>query len=185
MPVEPARASFVTARTGAPTIRREERADFDEVEMMVRRAFPGPEEAALVREIRGTHERIISLVAESDERLAGHIMFTPVGIGDDPGERGPIALGPMAVDPPLQRQGIGSALVEGGLAACRDAGETLVFVLGHAGYYPRFGFRPAADAGYHYRSRDLDPHFMMLELAPGAGSGRGGWIRYLPAFEVA
>jgi putative acetyltransferase len=74
----------------------------------------------------------------------------------------------MAVLPEFQNRGIGSALVRAGLEACRNIGESVVFVLGHLEFYPRFGFQPAAQKGLRYKSLDFDPHFMVAELSPGA-----------------
>ena len=89
----------------------------------------------------------------------------------------------MAVDPECQRKGIGAALINAGLRACRESGDRLVFVLGHAEYYPRFGFRPAAPAGFHYKSSEFDPYFMMLELVAGSAPPGGGMVSYHPEFD--
>jgi len=92
------------------------------------------------------------------------------------------ALGPMAVLPERQGEGIGGALVRAGLAACRAAGYDLCIVLGHAEYYPRFGFRPSAPFGIRWE-HGAEAHFMVLELRPGALAGRGGVARYRPEFD--
>ena len=89
----------------------------------------------------------------------------------------------MAVVPSAQRRGIGSALVSAGLDACRmfDA----VVVLGHAGYYPRFGFVPASRFSLRCEYDVPDDVFMVRELRPGALAGKRGTIRYHPAFGAA
>ena len=89
----------------------------------------------------------------------------------------------MAVLPRCQRRGVGTALVEAGLEACREAGEPVVVVLGHPDYYPRFGFRPAWDAGLYFLSPGPNPAFMVRELEAGALAGRRGQVRYHPAFD--
>ncbi len=89
----------------------------------------------------------------------------------------------MAVAPERQKQGVGSRLVRAGLDACRALGEDVVVVLGHAEYYPRFGFEPAAARGLRYRGPDFDPHFFVAELRPGALEGVSGRVRYHPEFE--
>jgi putative acetyltransferase len=94
-----------------------------------------------------------------------------------------MALGPLAVEPADQARGLGGMLVRAGLEACAARGAGLVFVLGHPGYYPRFGFEPAAACGFHYRSADFDRAFFVKELLPGAVRGRSGWVRYHEAFE--
>ena len=125
----------------------------------------------------------LSLVAEVDGQLAGHVMFSPLYIDSPSGEVISIQLGPLAVLPELQRQGIGSALVEGGIAACRLLGYDYVFVLGHRTYYPRFGFRPARHRGIIFQ--DGRDSFMVLELRPGALEGLSGNVRYGPEFDAA
>ena len=69
-----------------------------------------------------------------------------------------------------------------GLERCATLAR-IVVVLGHAAYYPRFGFRAASGYGLRYRSEVFDPSFFALELAPGALSGISGWVRYHQAFE--
>ena len=164
-------------------IRREAPSDFAAVDQVLQRAFARPAEAELVRQIRTADPRVISLVALSHDQVTGHILFTPVSIEGQDDQTLYLALGPMAVDPPHQRTGIGSALVNEGLAACRTTGAGLVFVLGHAGYYPRFGFQLAGPLGFHYKSEEFDPNFMVIYLVPKAAGSAGGLVSYLPAFE--
>jgi putative acetyltransferase len=165
-----------------PVIVREEApADFSSVEALLERAFGRPDEASLVRRVRDADPRVISLVAVTDDRIVGHILFTPVAM--EAHQTLLMGLGPMAVEPAQQRQGIGTALAREGLEACRAAGTGLIFVLGHAEYYPRFGFQPAAASGFHYKSEEFDPHFMVLELVPGSTGARGGMVSYLPEFD--
>ncbi|MHC4415712.1 MAG: GNAT family N-acetyltransferase [Planctomycetota bacterium] len=148
-------------------------------------AFEGPQEAAIVTELRKIAHPFISLVAHLDDRLVGHILFTPVTIRSDPHPTPALGLGPMAVLPETQGRGIGSALAEAGLAACLRASHFVVFVVGAPGFYARFGFRLAAPLGLRFRSPEFDPVFMVAELAPGALAGRRGWVEYLPPFSDA
>ena len=164
-------------------VRNETPADYQSIEQLNKRAFGGPDESRLIRNLRGIDSRIISMVALDRERVVGHIMFTPVTAEGADGRTPAAALGPMAVDPAVQKHGIGSTLVRAGLEATRAAGEKLVFVLGHERYYPRFGFEPAAPRGFHFRSAKFDPYFMLLELVPGSAPRRGGMVNYLPAFD--
>ena len=144
------------------------------------RAFGRPAEAALVRALRQQAVPYLGLVAEREGRVLGQIAFSPVAI--EGGSPPALGLGPLAVLPELQRSGIGSALVREGLH--RGAAlARIVVVLGHAAYYPRFGFRLASPLGLRYRSEVFDPSFFVLELAPGALAGVSGWVRYHPAFE--
>lgn len=166
-------------------IRHELPSDQEAIYRINERAFGRADEAGLVDALRSQTDALISLVAEAGGRLTGHILFSPVQIEDPakPSQRPAMGLAPMAVDPDFQRQGIGSKLVRAGLDACLQIGEPVVFVLGHPDYYPRFGFRPAAPLGLHYRDHRFDSAFMIAELRPGALLGRTGWVRYLPAIE--
>lgn len=158
--------------------------DEDAVHELVARAFGRPEEADLVRALRGEVEPLLELVAEAEGRITGHIAFSPV----IPERVAPgvlaFGLGPMAVAPGLQRGGIGAELVAAGLAACAARGVGLVFVLGHPSYYPRFGFEPAAGRGFHYQSEAFDGAFFLRELAPGAANGGGGLVQFAAPFDA-
>jgi putative acetyltransferase len=110
-------------------------------------------------------------------------LFTPVRVGEGAEAFDAIALGPLAVRPGRQRQGIGSALIRAGLDTCRAADHELCFVLGHPEYYPRFGFAPAPSLGFTAQW-DVPPEaFMVAELRPGALAGRSGRVAYDPAFD--
>lgn len=148
------------------------------------KAFETELEANLVEALRSNVEPLISLVAVVENRVVGHILFTPV-TADQGSEEGTVlmALGPMAVLPEFQSRGIGSRLVEVGLDRCRALGAEAVFVLGHAEYYPRFGFEPAGQYGLRYKSEELDPYFMVLELRAGALESVSGAVHYSPEFE--
>jgi putative acetyltransferase len=89
----------------------------------------------------------LSLVAEADATLVGHVAFSPVTIGDRANFRGYI-LAPLAVRPAYQRCGIGSRLVERGLGRLSEMGVGIVFVYGDPAYYSRFGFSAEAAARY-------------------------------------
>ena len=95
------------------------------------------------------------------------------------------ALAPMAVHPDFQRRGVGSALVRAGLEAARRLGHKSVVVLGHAEYYPRFGFVPARPRGIEPPLQAPDEAFMLIELVPGALAGVRGTVRYPAAYDAA
>ena len=163
------------------SVRSEWAADHEAVHRIHKEAFGQPGEAELVRALRPGP--CISLVAERDGSVVGHILFTPVEVEGEDGLTGAMGLGPMAVEPGSQRQGIGSALVLAGLDACRTAGVASVFVLGHPGYYPRFGFASAAAAGFGCDWDVPDDVFLVIELAPGSLEGRRGAVKYHPEFS--
>jgi putative acetyltransferase len=144
-------------------------------------AFGGPEEADLVDLLRVQASPLISLGAEHDGEVVGHIMFTPVTIAGHP-ELGLMGLAPMAVAPAQQREGIGSALVRQGLERCKRLGTDAVVVLGHADYYPRFGFQPASKFGLSSAYDAPDEAFMALELRHGCLEPVSGIVRFHAAF---
>ena len=164
-------------------IRPERPADYARVYEINAAAFETEAEAELIEAVRRDAEPLISLVATVDGEVAGHILFSPVTVGSGNGARRAMGLGPMAVAPEHQRRGVGSRLVRAGLDACRAIGEHVVVVLGHAEYYPRFGFEPARPRGLWYRGEDFDLHFFVAELSPGALEGIEGPVLYHPELE--
>jgi putative acetyltransferase len=163
-------------------IRPERGKDLPTIHQINSEAFETEGEANLVDSLRDSGIPLISLVAEVDHIIVGHILFSPMTDAD--GNSIPVAgLAPMAVAPEHQRQGIGSALVRSGLEHCRAAGYRAVAVLGHPGYYPRFGFVPASQ--YKLRSQyDVpDEVFMAKELIPGALSDISGVVKYHRLFD--
>ncbi len=163
-------------------IRPEEPGDHPAVFDVNARAFGSPAEAKLVDELREAASPAISLVAVASGRVVGHVFFSPVDIEGSGKPLRLIALGPLAVLPEHQNRGIGSLLSRAGLEACRDLGCDAVFVLGHRGYYPRFGFSVAKERGLYYDPRELEGAFMVAELRPGALDGCSGRVVYHPAF---
>ena len=167
----------------ALSIRAETARDFERIRQINEAAFESPAEADLVEALRQSAEPIISLVAETSSGVQGHILFSPVTIDD--ADILCFGLGPMAVEPAGQRSGIGSLLVTAGLASCRDLGASAVVVLGHPGFYPRFGFSPASRFGISPEFDVPDEVFMAQELANGGLDGVEGVARYHPAFAAA
>ena len=172
-----------SAMVGAgATIRTEELRDRRAVRALHESAFGGSVEADLVEALHRAAAALVALVAELDREVVGHILFSPVAL--EPATARHLAgLGPMAVAPHVQRRGIGSLLVREGLKRCAAASVDAVVVLGHAEYYPRFGFRPAHQLGLRC-DFDAPPEvFMALELEPGSLSDVSGLVRYHDAFR--
>lgn len=162
-------------------IRFERPADAQEIRAINEAAFGRAAEADLVESLRRVVRPIISLVAEEQDMIVGHILFSSVTLSSDPDL--PIAgLAPMSVRPARQRLGIGSALVRAGLDECRSAGFVAVAVLGHSAYYPRFAFVPASRFGITSTYRVPDDVFMAVELTAGALRNKRGVIHYHAAF---
>ncbi len=163
-------------------VRSERTEDHESVRRVNELAFEQPNEADLADALRANARPFISLVAVVDEQVVGHIFFSPVSIESGNGVFTAMGLAPMAVLPEYQNQGIGSQLVREGLAACQRLGHDIVVVLGHANYYPRFGFSPASLKGLRSEYDVADEVFMVTELIEGALGGRRGLVKYHPEF---
>lgn len=125
-------------------VRVETPADHEAVALVTEAAFGKPREARMVEAIRASDRFVpeLSLVAEDDHEIVGHVILSYVALED--GTR-LLELGPLSVRPDRQRTGVGGTLVRAALAEADKRAEPLVLVLGHPSYYPRFGFRPAAE----------------------------------------
>ena len=165
------------------TIRPETAADTADIFAVEAAAFDRPTEAELVQKLQQSGLETISLVALLDDEVVGHIMFSPVTVKHEEGEFTAVGLGPVAVSPDHQNEGIGSELCRTGLAACLQAGYDLAFVLGHAKYYPRFGFMPSAPLGLLCQYDVPEEVFMVTELVPGALQNKRGTVYYHPLFD--
>jgi len=163
-------------------IRTEIEGDQAAIRALNEAAFEGSAEADLVDGLRQNAAPIISLVAEDEGSVVGHIFFSPVTHSDD-AELQLMGLAPMAVTPDLQRTGIGSALIEAGLEQCRSLGCAGVVVLGHPNYYPRFGFESASAFGIVSEYDVPEGVFMVLELQKGALADKSGRVHYHREFS--
>ena len=163
-------------------IREEIPGDYDAVRELNHTAFEGEAEAQLVDRLRSDGAVIVSLVAVEDCDIVGHILFSDLLIETDQAVLHAVSLAPMAVAPKFQRRGIGSALVRHGLAVCLERGKSVVVVLGHPEYYPRFGF--STELAKSLRGPYSGDAWMALGLIPDALDGVQGTVRYPKAFDV-
>jgi len=161
-------------------IRPEQPEDTAMIHHVVQQAFGRAAEANLVDALRRNGKAKISLVAEDNGRVIGHILFSEVTLE---GQLTGIGLAPMAVSPERQNEGIGSRLVEEGLKQCRQTVYPFAVVLGHPEFYPRFGFVPASRFGVKSEYDVRDEVFMALELEKGSLAGFAGIVRYQPEFN--
>jgi putative acetyltransferase len=159
-------------------IRQEQSEDVAAIRDLNGRAFGGEQEGQIVGALRANRGAQLSLVAVDEGRGVGHILYSPLQIGKIEGS----ALGPMAVDPRVQRQGIGTELVKAGNAHLRENGCPFVVVVGHPEFYPRFGFRPARPLGITCEWELPDDVFMILVLDETTMSGVTGKAAYRPEF---
>lgn len=148
-------------------------------------AFAQDGESRLVDALRddGNINPELSLVAVHGNRIIGHILFCPITIISGTIETPALALAPLGVHQDYQCMGIGAALIEAGLEECRRLGHRIVIVVGHPGYYPRFGFTSAKECGITPPFPCPDDVFMALSLKPNALDGIGGMVRYPVAFD--
>ncbi|MFH2202708.1 MAG: N-acetyltransferase [Elusimicrobiota bacterium] len=162
-------------------IREEEKKDWTRIHALNAAAFETPAEADLVDALRKSVQPYVSLVAEEEKKILGHIMFTPVSLSGHPDLK-VMGLAPMAVAPERQRRGIGAKLVRAGLERCGQLGFGAVVVLGHPEYYPRFGFTASARFGIGCEFDVPADVFMVMELQSGYLRERSGTIKYHAEF---
>ncbi len=146
-------------------------------------AFGKPSEARMIEAIRRTDGFVpeLSLVAEVEGRVVGHVLRSYVELGANSRV---LELAPMSVAPDGQRTGIGSGLVNEALRRADERGEPLVLVLGHPGYYPRFGFRRASTLGITPPDPEIrDEVFMAIPLRAYDPALRGR-VTFPPAFSA-
>ncbi|NIQ92198.1 MAG: N-acetyltransferase [Deltaproteobacteria bacterium] len=166
-------------------IRKEQPQDIPIIHQVNKRAFGQLLEADLVDRLRRNCKDLLSLVAVAGNEIVGHILFSSVTVeGEETTAKG-MALAPMAVLPEYQRQGIGSKLVRAGIARLVSSNCAFVIVLGHADYYPRFGFEPAHSYGVRCEWEVPDDAFMILVLNESVMQGISGVARYRPEFAEA
>ena len=163
-------------------IRAASPSDLNDVLRVERAAFGRDEEAELVRELMEdpSARPLLSLLAFVDDRVVGHILFTAVRLEETERALSASILAPLAVVPDAQKRGIGGKLIERGLALLSESGVELVFVLGHPGYYPRFGFEPAGRLGFEAPYPIPDEHadaWMVQALRRGVIESVTGKVR--------
>jgi len=166
-------------------IRRSNETDRAAIEGIHRSAFgqdQGEEIVELVNDLFDdeTAKPLLSLVAETGGKRVGHILFTAVRI--QPGDQLVSAriLAPLAVSGDFQGGGVGAALIREGLKQLAESGVGLVFVLGHPGYYPKFGFQTAGLVGLHAPHPIPAQHadaWMVQELKAGVIGGIEGTVQ--------
>jgi len=156
-------------------IRDETGKDAADIRRMVVAAFDRVEEADLVEALRSSGDAVISLVAEDDGQILGHVLFSKLQAPDKC-----VALAPVSVMPSRQNQGIGSRLIREGLAHAKRDGWQAVFLLGDPEYYGRFGFDvTAADK---FETEYPKPYFMAFELTANSLGERSGAVIYASPF---
>lgn len=166
-------------------IRNAKSSDLEKIDHVVRAAFAASEfghngEAELVQQLCADGAMAASLVAEENGDLIGYALFSVMSVQADGQPIKAAALAPVSVLPDAQTKGVGSTLIETGLRQLSADCFQISFVLGHADYYPRFGYR--ADLAAPYASPYSGPHFMAVHLDSGLVVPQRGCAEYAPAF---
>ncbi len=164
-------------------IRPETPADLASIHHVNEAAFGRPAEADLVDTLRQHGAITLSWVAVDSDHIVGHVLYSPATVSVNETTIDAVALGPVAVEPTFQNKGVGSRLIRESLEALRAQGHSLVFVLGHSTYYPRFGFKPSKPLGIECEFKVPEEAFMVLELRPNALNGMHGIMHYRPEFS--
>jgi putative acetyltransferase len=165
------------------TIRLERADDGPAIHSVHEAAFERPDEADLIDQLRSEGVVLLSLVAEFEGRIVGHILFSRMSIETSPGEISAVALAPMAVLPEFQRRAIGGQMIRQGIDSLGGQGERIVIVLGHEHYYSRFGF--STEKASSLQSPFPPEAYMAMELVAGALEGVRGKVRYAAAFGLS
>ena len=160
-------------------------ADFPAIHEIIKTAFTASPvgyngEAELVRSIHDDCDDVVNLLAEQDGQLVGHVLFSRMKVEADGNILRAAGLAPVSVVPDMQGRGIGSALIKAGLDQLISDGIQISFVLGHAKYYPRFGYR--AELAAPYTSPFAGVHFMAVYLDTTLALPQRGKADYAPAF---
>lgn len=164
-----------------PVVREETDADVAAIAEVTRAAFEALEisqktEAHIIEALRAAEALTVSLVAEAEGRVVGHVAFSPVDVSD--GSRDWYGLGPVSVRPDHQRRGVGRALISEGLARLKALGARGCCLVGHPGYYERFGFENTPDLVYE----GVPPEaFFALSFAGPVPKGR---VTFHEAFKA-
>ena len=167
-------------------VRREKLEDIQAIREVNEQAFGQPQEANIVDKIRNNCEDILSMVAIVQNRIVGHILFSPSIIESENGRVEGMGLAPMAVVPKYQRQRIGSALIRDGIDILRKRSCPFIIVLGHPDYYPRFGFVSAFDYGLKSQWEGVpDNAFMVMFFNDTLKHNVSGLAKYRDEFDDA
>jgi putative acetyltransferase len=167
----------------AVTVGVETPAAFPAIRRVSINAFGRPAEANLVDVLRRHGQLAMSWVAETEEEVVGHAVLTPVTVLPRTPELRMLGLGPVAVLPEFQRQGIGSMLIKEAIRQASADGWQAITVVGVPEYFARFGFVPARQVALRCEFRVPAETFLVLELQPETLDGLPRCVRYLPEFS--
>jgi len=172
-------------------IRQEEQKDHPSVFSLIKEAFKNDEvsdhnEQLIVEALRKSKLFIpeFSLVAEINNKIAGHILLTKISIKNGNQQFISLALAPVSIAPNFQNQGIGSELIQKAHEIAKNAGYKSIVVLGHKDYYPKFGYQQAHKFGIDFPFEVPNENCMVLELIKNGLQGVTGLVEYPTAFYL-
>lgn len=170
-------------------LRHENENDYESVYNLIKLAFANEEysdkdEQNLVTRLRKSNAYIpeLSIVAEVDGKIVGHILFTKIKIGNT--NTLALALAPLVVHPEYQNRGIGGTLIKEGHRVAKQLGYEISVVLGHDKYYKRFGYQPAKVFAITAPFPVEDNYFMAIKLNEETNLKDGGMVEYAKEFNI-
>ncbi len=165
-------------------IRSESSADFQAVKYIHDLTFGNNAEGILVEKLRGASDFVpgLSIVAETNGKVVGHALFYPIKIRDGNTVNISLSLAPVSVHPAYQKRGIGKAMIREGIERAKSYGYRSVIVIGHAGYYAKFGFQKASVLGIRSAFNVPEDAFMAIELEAEGLKGVKGIAEYPEQF---
>lgn len=171
-------------------VRQEKPEDYPVVFDLIEKAFENElmsdhEEQNLVERLRKSNSFIpeLSLVALYGDKIVGHILLTRVKIVNAQYKFESLALAPVSVLPEYQNKGIGGMLIKNAHKAAKDLGYKSIVLLGHAGYYPKFGYKPASTFGVELPYNVPDENCLAIELVEEGLKGVSGIVEYPKEFN--
>ena len=168
-------------------LRQETEKDFQEVEKLIESAFKDwseDQEHLLVQRLRQSPSFIpeLSIVAEANGEIAGHILLTKVMIKNEKSESESLTLAPVSVKPSWQNQGVGGKLILESHRQAKALNYKSIIVLGHENYYPKFGYQLCKKYGIKLPFDAPDENCLVIELLENGLEGVRGIVQYDPAF---
>ena len=170
-------------------IRQETPSDYGVVSQIIEAAFRDDPhgdhtEHHLVERLRKSDEFIpeLSLVAEVDGEIVGHILLTKIKIKNKQATFHSLALAPVSVKPSFQKKGIGAELIRAAHRKAKELGHQSIVLVGHENYYPKFGYELTSKYGIELPFEAPDENCMVIELEDGALQGVSGMVEYSQVF---
>ena len=171
-------------------IRKERLEDYNAVTNLIEKAFENVQmsdhrEHFLVERLRKSDAFIpeLSIVAETEEKVVGHILLTKLKIKDDQNEFESLALAPVSVLPEYQSKGIGGMLIEEAHKIAKELGYKSIVLLGHESYYPKYGYKQAYSFGIKLPFDVPKENCMVIELIENGLKDVKGVVEYPKEFN--